>query len=137
MTAETRTLTRDDLDIRDDIYTLIVKYPPTNADRNHIHIEVRQGVVRLSGYVKTPISRRYLQDRIPHIPGVVDLNLDDLHDDESIRLEAGKVLPYGPIINVSYGTIILTGRLPEGTSADALIDALGKVPGVQRVVARI
>lgn len=137
MTAETRILTRDDLDIRDDVYTLIVKYPPTNADRNYIHIEVRQGVVRLSGYVKTPINRRYLEDRIELIPGVAGLNTDDLHDDETIRLDVGKVLPYGALINVHYGTVILTGQIAEGESVDALVNAIGAVPGVQRVAARL
>jgi hypothetical protein len=38
------------------------------------------------------------------------------------------------IANVDYGSVILSGVLPPGTSTDDLATQIGAIPGVRRVV---
>ena len=66
--------------------------------------------------------------------GVTGVDLSRLFDDDFIRLEAGKAIPVGVIANIEYGTVVLTGRLPQNMSADEVVSKVGTVPGVRRVV---
>lgn len=125
---------RSDEDIAADIQRLFVHYPPLSHDRHRIKVSVSNGSVLLSGNVKAPISRRYALMNIPKIEGVVSVNADQLYDDESIRLEAGRRVPIGVQVIVEYGAVILAGNLPEGIQAETLADAVSQVPGVHRVI---
>ncbi len=112
--AETNVITqRPDMDIQDDIDHLIAHYPPLQKDRHAIHVIVSNGIVTISGHVQTPITRQYFLERLTHIPGVVAVHGDELFDDETTRIEAGKVIPSGVILGkVLYGTAVLSGDLP-------------------------
>jgi len=127
---------RPDMDIEEDIHTMIAHYPPLQADRHRFDIDVVDGVVIPHGHVKTVISRRYLIDQIAKVRGVLSVNSDRLYDEEDIRLEAGQRIPTGVIINVSYGAVILTGALPEGATEEEVARAVAQVPGVERVVTK-
>ena len=125
---------RPDEDILNDVQTMIYHYPPLNQDRHHVQAAVVNGRASLSGYVKTWNTRRYLEGAMPQIRGVTDVDLSRLFDDDSIRLEVGKVIPVGVLANVEYGTVVLTGHAPEGMTADELAAKVGAVQGVRRVV---
>lgn len=127
---------RPDLDIVEDVQTIIVRYPPLNNDRHKIHVTAENGVVFLSGYVSTPINRRWLVDRAAQVRGVIAVNDEALYDDETLRLDVGQVIPPGVIANVRYGVVVLTGRLPEGTTAEALAETVAAIPGVRQVITR-
>ncbi|MDZ4770904.1 MAG: BON domain-containing protein [Chloroflexota bacterium] len=126
---------RPDMDIHKQITSIITQYPPTASDRFYIITSVQDGVVVLSGHVKTPINRRYLINEIPKVPGVRALDSSSLFDDETIRIEAGRRLPQGVMANVRYGTVALSGEVPAGTDLDVIAAAVSAVPGVLRVVA--
>jgi osmotically-inducible protein OsmY len=125
---------RPDIDIDDDVLSIILRYPPLAADRHHLHINVVNGVVHLSGHTATTISRRYLVERVSQIPGVVGVNADMLYDDVSVSLEAGQVVPPGVIANSRYGTVVLTGTLPPDADADTVAMRVAQLPGVKRVL---
>lgn len=125
---------RPDIDIHSDIVDLIVHYPPLKADIHHIHIEVNGGVVVIHGHTRSPITRRYLLDAVGKVDGVQSVNADRFYDEETIRLEAGRVIPPGVLVNNRYGTLVLSGRLPEGTTLEQVVAAVSSVPGVERVM---
>jgi osmotically-inducible protein OsmY len=127
---------RPDVDIEEDIHNLIAHYPPLQADRHHFDIDVEDGIVIPHGHVQSLISRRYLLERVGAIRGVLSVNDEQLHAEETIRLETGQRIPTGVIANVVYGTVILTGTLPDGMSEAAVAQQVAQVPGVERVVTK-
>src|SRR5829696_8903555 len=100
-------LNRPSVDIEEDIRDILSHYPPLQADRHQLRFDVSDDVVNVSGHVRSLISRRYLADRIPAIPGVYAVSIDNLYSEETIRLEAGQRIPTGVIANATYGTVIL------------------------------
>lgn len=127
-------VTRPDIDILDAVQLWMTGYPPLVNDRNHIQVRVEAGVVILSGNIKTPITRNYLLSHIKQIASVQGVDDSALYDDETIRLNVGQVLTNGTIGQVEWGTVILVGKLPEGDVLDALVERIGKIAGVKRVV---
>lgn len=127
-------VTRPDIDILDAIQLWMTGYPPLVNDRKHIQVRVENGIVLLSGNVKTPITHSYLLSHIKQIAGVQGVDDSTLYDDETIRLNVGAVLANGTIGQVEWGTVILAGKLPEGPALDALVERIGKIAGVKRVV---
>jgi len=124
-----------DLDILEDVEHLIAHYPPSRKDRHAIRVVVKDGHVNLSGHVQTPNTRRYLMDNLPNIDGLRSVTADALYDDESARLDVGKVLPVGVRLGrVYYGRVVLSGKLPAGASGEDVIARVQQVPGVGRVV---
>lgn len=126
---------RTDIDILDAVQRWINTYPPLVNDRRHVHISVQDGVAHLSGHVKTPITKRYVRENLRQVEGITAVDDSALHDDETIRLALGALLPEGVIANIQWGTVILSG-VPLGDDAlAALVAKIDTVSGVQRVVA--
>ena len=123
-----------DMDILEAVHSIIARYPPLTADRHRLRIAVRDGVVLLAGHDRTPITRLYLIDRVSELEGVRGVNADDLYDDETIRLEVGRILPDGVIANPTYGIVVLSGKLPAGTTEAAVAKRAAAGPGVVQVV---
>ena len=135
MTETQVSTVRADMDIAEEVESLIAHYPPSRNDQRHIQVHVRNGHVTLSGHVQTPNTRRYLVAQIPGVEGVSSISANVLYDDESIRLEVARDLPVGvQLARVYYGTVILAGNLPEGMSEAELIAAVQKVPGAKQVI---
>jgi osmotically-inducible protein OsmY len=97
-------------------------------------INVKNGVVNARGHVKTPVSRDKFIENAQQIPGVKTVNTDHLYDDSTLRLDVAKVLPYGVYSNLQYGAVILTGKIPEGTTEKKLTSAIRKIKGVRAVL---
>ena len=75
-------------------------------------------------------------DHVRAIAGVNGINADQLFCEETIRIDAGRPIPQGVIANAIYGTVVLTGTLPTGTSAEDVVKDVALIPGVQRVVTK-
>lgn len=134
MTEVHAPVVRPDTDIRADIESLIVHYPPLNNDRFHIQVRVEGGVALLSGHVRSFNTYSYFMQALEQVPDLRGVNADYLHVDENIRLEVGSVLPAGLIANVSYGTVVLSGKSPDDMTIDEVVARIGAIPGVVRVV---
>jgi hypothetical protein len=134
MDQEEITLARHDLDIRADINRLMIRYPPLSHDRDQIEIDVQDGVVTLRGYVRSRPTYEYLLNHIPAIRGVKTVDHDEFFCDEVLRLQLGRLVPYGVIVNLDYGTAILTGKRPEDISIEKLVKQIAQIRGVHRVI---
>ncbi len=134
MASTQSTSARPDGDIVNDIIEIIVHYPPLAADRPHLHVAVEHGRAVLTGHVRTPINRLLLVERTAQVADVSSVDASALYDEETIRLEVGALLPDGVIAAPRYGLMILTGELPDGAALDALIQNVGGVRGVDRIV---
>mgnify|MGYP005839960851 FL=1 len=114
---------------------MIARYPPLAHDRHSIRIRVNEGQVILSGYVRTLATRRYFLTSLAGIAGVVGVQAEALFDDETLRLEAGQVIPPGVVVaRCQYGSLVLSGQLPPGMSAADVAARVRQVPGVRRVL---
>lgn len=127
---------RPDIDIQADIERNMLNYPPLAKDRHSVRIQVNDGIVKLIGHVQTPNTRQFFLNAVPTVEGVVSVDGSDLFDDESIRLEVGRLLPVGLNVGRSqYGNVVLVGRLPDGANADEVKAKVRQVPGVRQVIA--
>jgi len=124
---------RPDEDIEEEIGTLIRTYPPLKASRPYFTFQARNGHVKLTGNVLSPQARQVLCDNVPRIQGVKGCDCSELYDDEMVRFAVGQILPPGVVVSVRYGTVALTGQLPDGAKPEVIQAAAAKVPGVRRV----
>jgi osmotically-inducible protein OsmY len=125
---------RADYLILDDIRRIIINYPPLANDRHHINYDVKDGVITLSGYVRTQPNVTYLMSQLQQIEGLVGLVTDHLYTDESLRFEIGRVIPFGVQVRVEYGNVILAGRPVDAVDVQAVLQIVSQVAGVRRVV---
>jgi osmotically-inducible protein OsmY len=126
---------RPDVDIEEEVDLLIRSFAPLKASRGYFTVKSVKGRVKIAGNVRSPQARRVLLDNVPHIRGVVSCDGSELYDDEMIRFAVGQLLPPGVVSSVHYGAVALTGDLPDGASADEILNAVRSVKGVRRVAA--
>lgn len=125
---------RPDVDIEEDIRDLIAHYPPLSHDRHRVKVSARGGKLTVAGYVKSRATRHYLLEHLPDIDGVSSVNDKEFFDDETIRIEAGRIVPPGVQVNVEYGAVILSGRLPTDVKEADVVKKIKIIPGAHRVV---
>ncbi|MDZ4766536.1 MAG: BON domain-containing protein [Chloroflexota bacterium] len=130
---------RPDSELLDDFGQLIIDYPPLRQDRRRINVTANQGVISVTGHVRTPITMRYLLDRLAQIEGVRGVTAAALYDDESLQRAAGRVLGGvdGVVANVIYGIVILTGKLDDSEHVAELAAQIAQIPGVVEVAAKV
>jgi osmotically-inducible protein OsmY len=133
--GETRTTAvRPDPDIEADIHRLMITYPPLAHDRHRVDIAVQDGAVTVSGHVKALPTYHYLLNNLSTVPGVKLVNADGFYNDEALRREVGRIVPYGIVVVMEYGAVILAGKLPEEFSIEDLVKEVALIPGVHRVI---
>ena len=126
---------RSDLDIEAGIQKVMQdSYPPLMHDRHRIDVELQNGQVTISGYVKVPHTASYLVNKVQQVEGVKSVDTEGFYNDEDIRLRVGRVVPPGVQIIVEYGAVILAGKLPDGANVDEVVGAVRALPGVHRVL---
>lgn len=126
--------TRPDIDIEKDAQNLMRHYPPLTNDRRRVSVTSQDGVVTVSGHVKSTPTYLYLLDHVAAIHGVKEVVNGGFYIDEEIRLNLGSVVPPGVNVNVEYGAVILAGRLPEDVNIEDLVREVALIPGVNRVL---
>lgn len=128
------TTNRPDVDIEQDIIHTMQGYAPLQHDRSRIAMQVTDGAVAFSGHTKTEQAREYLHRETSKIAGVQSVDSKSLYDDESLRIQTGQVTPFGVYTSVSYGAVVLAGRLPAGMTVGELVTKIEKIPGVRKVI---
>lgn len=104
-----------------------------------IEIQVRDGVVRLSGHVANEIRRRQAIRRVNATPGVVQVKDDLVTDEQLVKAVALAMLPYRELqpsrvrISSDAGRLILEGELESPRDVELAIWVAGSVPGVASV----
>lgn len=127
-------LHRPDEDIAEDIAALIRSYDPLMQSRHWFTYDVRDGVVKLQGNINSAIAERVLLDNVPRIPGVEEVDAEELYNDEELRLRVGRMIPPGVLAHVDFGRVVLSGSLPDGHDPDAMIKRIEEMPGVRKVI---
>lgn len=122
---------RPDIDIEEDIREFIRTYDPLKQARGHFDYTVQDGHVTVTGHVRSVQARRVLLDNVPDIGGVVSMDDSQFFDDETIRLHVGKALPRGTFVRVNYGSVVITGMIPDGTDAATIIEKVKEIEGVR------
>ncbi len=126
---------RADVDIEADIQQIIHNYPPLMKDRHAIQVAVENGVATITGHTQTPITKRYFLDRLGDVPGIVAVKDEHFYDDETIRLDAARVIPPGvKVVRCQYGSVVLGGRIPDGMTIEQVAAIVQQVPGVARII---
>ncbi len=125
---------RSDHLINDDIRRIITNYAPAANDRHHIQYEVIGGVVNLSGYVRTEPTAAYLVQQVGQLEGVIGLVTDRFYTDEALRLDIGRLVPFGVQVRVEYGNVILAGYPVDDVDLQQVLNTVSHVAGVRRVI---
>jgi osmotically-inducible protein OsmY len=124
---------RSDTAILEGIYEFIRAYDPLKASREGLRVEVRHGMVILTGYVQTRRERRVLLDNLCLMPGVMGVDDQRLYDDETMLLAVGQHLPRGVRARVENGIVVLVGHPVEAVNVTELILDISALPGVDEV----
>jgi hypothetical protein len=124
---------RPDIDIEEDLHTIIRNYAPLQMSRPYFSFKSHDGIIHINGTVRTPQTRRVLVENAARISGVRGIDDSDLYDDDQVRVEVGSLLPPGAYASVHGGVVALTGSLPANQNVSALVEAISHLPGVRRV----
>src|SRR5260221_1705693 len=114
MQTEVEVQARPDIDIEDDINATLRDFSPLRAARSFFKVKSTNGIINVKGNSGSPQAKHVLLEYIQKIPGVVAVDMSDLHDDESIRLNLGSILPEGILVNVQFGSVVLVSNLSDG-----------------------
>lgn len=129
-------LPRADVDIIEDVWHVVRDYPPLQMSREFIQVESHGGHVVFHGNVRSVQCLRRLQNEVPYIVGVQQVSLNDLFDDEAVRLRVAEKLPDGLYVNVQYGVVSLNGKFAAEADQQALVTQFRALPGVRQVIAQ-
>ena len=86
----------------------------------------------MKGNSGSPQVKRVLLEYIQKSRGVVNVNMSDLYDDESIRLDIGSIVPEGILVNVQFGSVVLISELPDGNRE--ILQKVRSIAGIRQVV---
>lgn len=136
-TAVLTTTQRPDMDIEADLKELLMRYPPLTHDRHRLTYSVENGQVTIAGNLKSRVTYHYLVNNLPLIDGAQSVDTTQLFHDEDIRLSVGQLMPFGVFVNVEYGMVKLSGKLPPDTNLEMLVNQVMSVPGVKHVAAAL
>jgi hypothetical protein len=124
--------TRPDMDIEDDISASLRDFSPLKAARFFFQIRSTKGNIKVRGNTGSPQAKQVLLEYIRKTRGVLNVDMSDLHDDESIQLNLGSMLPEGILVKVQFGSVVLISKLPEGNQE--ILQRVRTFAGVRRVV---
>ena len=125
---------RPDGDVIRDVHRVFNIYPPLQHDRARVTVSVEDGAVTAAGHVKTAQAREIFVREAAKVDGVTEVDVSALYDDETLRLASGMATPLEVYTSVSYGAVMLTGRVPEDWTLEKVIAAVEKIPGVRKVI---
>jgi osmotically-inducible protein OsmY len=105
----------------------------------HIHIQAREGVVRMAGHVRLEAHRREAVQCASATPGVMGVVDDLIADEHLVSAVALAMIPHPELqpsrvrVRADLGKVILDGRLDSDRDTELAITVAGSVPGVVSV----
>lgn len=124
--------TRPDVDIEEDINASLRQFSPLQTARIFYEVQSTNGNVEVRGNSGSLVAKRVLLEVIRRVVGVVDVDMSNLYDDETLLQKIGAIVPYGVLVNVHFGTVVLVGKLPD--DHQELLWKVRSVKGVRTVV---
>jgi osmotically-inducible protein OsmY len=130
---------RTDEAIRGDVLDALSRLDLPRAFRAGVRLDVRDGVVHLSGNVRTPAHARLLVDAAGAVPGALGIR-NGLVDDESLTFRVAQALTAHPTVRRAHlrvdsrlGRVGLSGALPSEAARGTATTLATSVPGVSGV----
>ncbi|PJF44840.1 MAG: hypothetical protein CUN55_02030, partial [Phototrophicales bacterium] len=126
--------TRSDLEILADIHRLVQDTQALSLSRGHFQYTVQNGVVIVKGHISSRIGYELFVDNLMNIDGVVAVDDRELYDDETLRLNIGRILPKGLRVRIHHGVVALSGRMAaDSPEVQEAIARIGEMPGVVNI----
>jgi BON domain len=116
---------------------------PLRYAARFIQIQVRDGVVRLSGHVANEVRRRLTVQRVNATPGMLRVEDALVTDEQLVKATALAMLPHRELqpsrvrISADVGRVILEGELESPRDIELAIAVAASVPGVASVESRL
>jgi osmotically-inducible protein OsmY len=129
---------RPDAELQADVLEALDRVDLPRYFRSRVHVVVRDGVVDLSGHVRSAAHARLLAERAGAVPGVLGVR-DGLVDDEALVPRVAQALTADPDVGRAVlrvdsrlGEVSLAGELPSAARRTAT-ELAAVVPGVRTV----
>ena len=114
----------------------------TGEDRRGLRVDVVDGVVHLTGNVRSPQGRLWAEEAAAAVAGAGPLR-NDVVDDLQLEIDLGQALDRAGVfrqaqvyLRSALGEVTLSGYAPPGAAAD-IERLVSTVPGVQSVTNRL
>lgn len=89
------------------------------------------GNIKVRGNTGSAQIKQVLLDCIQKIRGVANIDMSDLHDDETLRLNIGAILPEGVSMNVQFGVVALVSHSADGNKM--IVQRVRAIDGIRKV----
>jgi len=109
----------------------------------HVQVEVRHGVVRLSGHIAKGLHRHEAVQAVAAVPGVVRVEDEMVSDEQLVTAVALAMRPYPQLqpsrvaVNANLGTVTLEGELDSPRDVELAQNVATSVSGVLSVENRL
>ena len=126
-----------DSEIKQAITEQLMADPQVRGVQRSITVDVRDQVVTLDGYVMDQSEVEDVARIIRSVPGVLQVDRRLVTDADLARavteaIARDRVASAGRLsVSAHYGTVDITGEVPDRTTARAIETVAGQVPGVQ------
>jgi osmotically-inducible protein OsmY len=130
---------RADVDIREDVLAAIEQVSVLRPFRLAIQVDVKDGIVELSGHVRNKEHRRLAEAAARSVPGVLDVR-NALYDDDTLTYRVADALTRDDETRLAHlrvscylGTVRLDGTVPSEAARQKATELARSVPGVRAV----
>lgn len=130
---------RPDAELRAAVLEALDRVDLPRYFRSRVRVGVRDGVVDLSGHVRSAAHARLLAERAGAVPGVPAVR-DGLVDDEALTSRVAQALTADPVVSQAVlrvdsrlGEVGLAGALPSDSARRTATELAAAVPGVRTV----
>jgi osmotically-inducible protein OsmY len=134
----------DPQDLQGRIEDALWDYEPVRSSDVPIQMHIGQdGRVRVHGWVRSRVIKDMVGAIVSGVPGVAQVD-NQLVADPDLQVKAAQALAEAPglrslaagelIVRAHLGAVGLVGQVPDEATRHAAADAVGKTPGVRRVV---
>ncbi|MEM6284372.1 MAG: BON domain-containing protein [Chloroflexota bacterium] len=127
---------RPDVDIDEDIDHMLTRpgFEAVRHDRARMEIAVTNGAVTITGHTRTAQTPDVLSREVAKIPGVKSVDVSQLYNDDALRVLSGQMTPVEVFTAVSYGAVVLTGKIPAGMTLEEIVAKVEAIEGVRKVI---
>ena len=130
-----------DAELEDTVRTTIQRYGTLRIWGHSLSVEAADGIVTLSGHVRTRVSKTTVEELVRQVPGVRDVT-NTLFVDTDLEIAVAQALAQDPravkgfpgiLVGSGFGEIFLKGAVASQEIKKAAGEIAATVPGVRTV----
>lgn len=127
------------------VYNALRQVKPLQLSRLPVRVQVKDGVVTLSGAIGSYAIKSQTLQAVRSLPGVKRVR-DELWTDSELQMRVAQALATDPltrpatqaiVVHVTNGTVALAGRVPDHAVAKAAVSVATSQIGVRAVSNRL